>query len=149
YEAHHQVRYTDEALVAATELSDRYIADRFLPDKAIDLVDLAGARARLRAGTPEEGRRDVEERLEALQREKDQAVADEQYERATALRDQIADAQARLEGPSSTVDTGVPVVDVAEIAEVVSRATGIPVKQLTEEEREWLLRLETQLRERV
>jgi len=149
YEAHHQVRFTDEALVAAAELADRYITDRFLPDKAIDLVDLAGARARLRAGTPEEGRREVEERLEALQREKDQAVADEQYERATALRDQIAEAQARLEAPTSTADSGVPLVDVAEIAEVVSRATGIPVKQLTEEERERLLRLESQLRERV
>jgi ATP-dependent Clp protease ATP-binding subunit ClpC len=149
YEAHHQVRFTDEALMAAAELSDRYIADRFLPDKAIDLVDLAGARARLRLGAPEAGQREIEQELEALQRDKEQAVTDEQYERATALRDRIADVRARLERTTADGDTGVPVVDVAEIAEVVSRATGIPVSQLTEEERDRLLRLETQLQNRV
>ncbi len=149
YEAHHQVRFTDEALVAAAGLSDRYIADRFLPDKAIDLVDLAGARARLRLGAPEAGRRETEQELEALLRDKEQAVTDEQYERATALRDRIAEVRARLEGTAADGDTGVPVVDVADIAEVVSRATGIPVSQLTEEERDRLLRLESQLENRV
>ncbi|MBX6722876.1 MAG: ATP-dependent Clp protease ATP-binding subunit, partial [Dactylosporangium sp.] len=149
YEAHHQVRFTDEALVAAAEMSDRYITDRFLPDKAIDLVDLAGARARLRMGTPEAGRRELEQRLDALLREKEQAVADEQYERATALRDQIAAVRARLDRTADGGGPGVPVVGVAEIAEVVSRATGIPVAQLTQEERERLLHLEEQLRRRV
>jgi ATP-dependent Clp protease ATP-binding subunit ClpC len=149
YEAHHQVRFTDEALAAAAEMSDRYITDRFLPDKAIDLVDLAGARARLRMGTPEAGRRELEQRLEALLREKEQAVADEQYERATALRDQIAAVRARLDRTADGGGPGVPVVGVAEIAEVVSRATGIPVAQLTQEERERLLNLEEQLRRRV
>jgi ATP-dependent Clp protease ATP-binding subunit ClpC len=149
YEAHHQVRFTDEALVAAAEMSDRYITDRFLPDKAIDLVDLAGARARLRMGTPEAGRRELEQRLDALLREKEQAVADEQYERATALRDQIAAVRARLDRSADGAGPGVPVVGVAEIAEVVSRATGIPVAQLTQEERERLLHLEEQLRRRV
>mgnify|MGYP002621821387 FL=1 len=149
YEAHHQVRFTDEALVAAAEMSDRYITDRFLPDKAIDLVDLAGARARLRMGTPEAGRRELEQRLEALLREKEQAVADEQYERATALRDQIAAVRARLDRTADGNGNGVPVVGVAEIAEVVSRATGIPVAQLTQEERERLLHLEEHLRRRV
>ena len=149
YEAHHQVRFTDEALVAAAELSDRYITDRFLPDKAIDLVDLAGARARLRMGTPEAGRRELEQRLEALLREKEQAVADEQYERASALRDQIAAVRARLERSADGAGSGVPVVGAAEIAEVVSRATGIPVAQLTQEERERLLHLEEHLRRRV
>ncbi len=149
YEAHHQVRFTDEALVAAAEMSDRYIADRFLPDKAIDLVDLAGARARLRVGTPEAGRREVEQRLEALLRDKEQAVSDEQYERATALRDQISQVRARLETPAEGEGGGVPLVDVAEIAEVVSRATGIPVAQLTEEERDRLVSLESHLQQDV
>jgi ATP-dependent Clp protease ATP-binding subunit ClpC len=81
YEAHHQVRFTDEALVAAAELSDRYITDRFLPDKAIDLVDQAGARVRLRTKTPARDRREREQRLEQLRREKDEAVAVEDYQR--------------------------------------------------------------------
>ncbi len=149
YEAHHQVRFTDEALVAAAEMSDRYVADRFLPDKAIDLVDLAGARARLRAGTPEAGRRETEQQLEALLRDKEQAVSDEQYERATALRDQIASVRSRLEAPAPGEAGAVPVVGVAEIAEVVSRATGIPVAQLTQEEKIRLMNLEAQLRRRV
>jgi ATP-dependent Clp protease ATP-binding subunit ClpC len=149
YEAHHQVRFTDEALVAAAEMSDRYIADRFLPDKAIDLVDIAGARVRLRQGTPEAGRRDLEQRLEALLRDKEQAVSDEQYERATALRDQISSVRSRLEKPPERMGEGVPTVDVAEIAEVVSRSTGIPVAQLTAEERERLTQLESHLSRRV
>ncbi len=148
YEAHHQVRFTDGALVAAAELTDRYLADRFLPDKAIDMMDLAGARARLRMGAPEAGQRELEQRLEALQRDKEQAVADEQYERAMALRDQIAEVRARLDAGEDN-SSGVPMVDVAEIAEVISRATGIPVNQLTEEEKKRLMRLESQLRQRV
>jgi ATP-dependent Clp protease ATP-binding subunit ClpC len=148
YEAHHQVRFTDEALVAAAELSDRYLADRFLPDKAIDLVDQAGARVRLRTGAPDNQRREAEQRLEQLKRDKEQAVADEQYERASALRDEIEQVRARLD-PSPATSGTVPVVDVPEIADVVARATGIPVAQLTEEERERLLRLESQLRHRV
>jgi ATP-dependent Clp protease ATP-binding subunit ClpC len=147
YEAHHQVRFTDEALVAAAELSDRYLTDRFLPDKAIDLVDQAGARVRLRTAAPEAGRRATEQELDQLHRDKEQAVADEQYEKASALRDEIAEVRSRLDPGGET--QGVPVVDVAEIAEVVSRATGIPVNQLTEEERERLLRLESQLHQRV
>jgi ATP-dependent Clp protease ATP-binding subunit ClpC len=151
YEAHHQVRFTDEAVVAAVELSDRYITDRHLPDKAIDLIDQAGARVRRRVKTPPTDLRGLEHEVERLQREKDQAVAAEQYERASGLRDQVAEAQQRLdrarngggEGP------GVPEVGVEDIAEVVSRATGIPVSQLTQEEMERLLGLEERLHERV
>ena len=84
YEAHHQVRFTDEALVAAAELSDRYVTDRFLPDKAIDLIDQAGARVRLRTRTPAADVRELEQQLEEVRRDKEQAVADEQYERASA-----------------------------------------------------------------
>jgi ATP-dependent Clp protease ATP-binding subunit ClpC len=148
YEAHHQVRYTEDALRAAVELSDRYLTDRFLPDKAIDLMDQAGARVRLRTRTPSTDRRGLEQRLEQLERDKDQAVADEQYERASELRDEIATLRGRLAtaGPS---DGSVPEVGVPEIADVVSRSTGIPVAQLTEAERDRLLRLEQELHSRV
>ncbi len=150
YEAHHQVRFTDEALVAAAELSDRYITDRYLPDKAIDLIDQAGARVRLRTRTPAEDVRDLERQLDEVRRNKDQAVADEQYERASELRDRVSELEnqvrrAKGEGEPSNV----PTVGPTEIAEVVSRATGIPITQLTEEERDRLLRLEGYLHERV
>jgi ATP-dependent Clp protease ATP-binding subunit ClpC len=148
YEAHHQVRYTDEALVAAVELSDRYISDRFLPDKAIDLIDQAGARVRLRTKTPRRDVRDLEQRAEELQRDKDQAVASEQYERASQLRDQISEVQQQMEQLDGD-RSAVPEVTVNDIAEVVSRSTGVPVTQLTEEEKDRLLRLEQQLHERV
>ncbi|GAA4577140.1 ATP-dependent Clp protease ATP-binding subunit [Micromonospora coerulea] len=150
YEAHHQVRFTDEALVAAAELSDRYVADRFLPDKAIDLIDQAGARVRLRTRTPAADVRELEQQLDEVRRNKEQAVADEQYERASDLRDRLAELEDQLrrargdEGPNR-----VPSVGPKEIAEVVSRATGIPINQLTEEERDRLLRLEGQLHEKV
>ncbi len=148
YEAHHQVRYTDEALAAAVELSDRYVTDRFLPDKAIDLIDQAGARVRLRITTPRRDVRDLERRAEELQRDKDQAIASEQYEHASQLRDQISQVRQQIQDlggdPSS-----VPEVTAEDIAEVVSRATGIPVRQLTEEEKDRLLRLEEHLHDRV
>jgi ATP-dependent Clp protease ATP-binding subunit ClpC len=149
YEAHHQVRFTDEALVAAVELSDRYVADRHLPDKAIDLIDQAGARVRRRVKTPPTDLRQLEQELERLQREKDQAVAAEQYERASELRDQVAEAQRQLDSARTGGEAGVPCVEVEDIAEVVSRQTGIPVSQLTQEEMQRLLDLEQHLHERV
>jgi ATP-dependent Clp protease ATP-binding subunit ClpC len=150
YEAHHQVRFTDEALAAAVELSDRYVTDRHLPDKAIDLIDQAGARVRRRVKTPPTDLRGLEQELSRLQREKDQAVAAEQYERASELRDQVAEAQRRLaEARTGGGDAGIPCVEVDDIAEVVSRATGIPVSQLTQEEMQRLLGLEAHLHRRV
>ncbi len=152
YEAHHQVRFTDEALTAAAELSERYVTDRFLPDKAIDLVDQAGARKRLRSKAPHTDTRELERRVESLQRDKDQAVADEDYERAGALRDEVAQAQQALEEARherTSGQGGVLEVGVEDIAEVVSRSTGIPVAQLTETERSRLLGLEDQLHQRV
>ena len=151
YEAHHGVRFTDEALVAAAELSDRYLTDRFLPDKAIDLIDQAGARVQLRTGGPDTDRMDLERALEQLLRDKDQAVADEQYERASDLRDKIQVMRAKL---SEEVDTGpehskVAKVTPDDIAQIVSRATGIPANQLTEEERERLTHLEQRLHQRL
>src|ERR1700754_4128485 len=148
YEAHHQVRITDEALDAAAELSDRYITDRFLPDRAIDLIDQAGARVRLRVKTPSPDTREDERRLEQLTRDRDQAVSAENYEKASQLRDEINAIKEKLAAATVSPD-GVPQVTDADIAEVVSRATGIPVAQLTEEERDRLLRLEGHLHDHV
>ncbi|MFE1439642.1 ATP-dependent Clp protease ATP-binding subunit [Streptomyces sp. NPDC058739] len=152
YEAHHQVRYTDEALDAAVELSDRYLTDRRLPDKAIDLIDQAGARVRLRARTKGTDVRAMEREAEQLTRDKDQAVADESYEEAMRLRDRIAELKQRLADATGegTADEGQHLEVTAEaIAEVVSRQTGIPVSRLTEEEKDRLLGLEEHLRRRV
>ena len=148
YEAHHRVKISDEALVAAAELSDRYITGRFLPDKAIDLMDQAAARVRLRSKTKPQDTRALEDELKRLQREKDQAVANEDFEKAPGLRDRVEALRSELEGASQGRQ---PVAGVTpeDIAEVVSRATGIPISQLTEEERERLVRLEEQLHERV
>jgi ATP-dependent Clp protease ATP-binding subunit ClpC len=133
------------------ELSDRYITDRHLPDKAIDLIDQAGARVRRRVKTPPNDLLGLEQEVERLQREKDEAVAAERYERASELRDQVTEAHQRLEQARGGGDggPGVPKVGVEDIAEVVSRATGIPVSQLTQEEMERLLGLEQRLHERV
>ncbi|MGW1323558.1 ATP-dependent Clp protease ATP-binding subunit [Streptomyces antibioticus] len=152
YEAHHQVRYTDEALVAAVELSDRYLTDRRLPDKAIDLIDQAGARVRLGSRTKGTDVRALEREMERLARDKDQAVADEQYEQATRLRDRITELKERIaeESGEDAADEGLDLEVTAEaIAEVVSRQTGIPVARLTQEEKDRLLGLEEHLHERV
>ncbi|SFT53523.1 ATP-dependent Clp protease ATP-binding subunit ClpC [Geodermatophilus amargosae] len=150
YEAHHGVRFTDDALRAAVELSDRYVTDRHLPDKAIDLIDQAGARVRRRVGTPPTDLRGLEDEVDRLQREKDEAVAGEQYERASELRDRLAAAQQRLEEARGAGGRpGVPEVGVEDVAEVVSRQTGVPVSQLTQEEVHRLLQLEERLHQRV
>jgi ATP-dependent Clp protease ATP-binding subunit ClpC len=154
YEAHHQVRYSDEALVAAVELSDRYITGRFLPDKAIDLIDQAGARVRLRTGTRGADLRNLERRADELQRDKDQAVTSEQYERASQLRDEIGEIRQQIDrmerrSRPAAEQAEVPEVGAADIAQMVSRVTGIPVHQLTEEEKDRLLRLEQHLHGRV
>jgi ATP-dependent Clp protease ATP-binding subunit ClpC len=148
YEAHHRVKITEEAIVAAAELSDRYITDRFLPDKAIDLVDQASARVRLRSKTKPVDTRELEDEVRRLKREKDQAISAEDFEKAQDLKGQIQESQDRL-GASKGGRQAVAVVSAEDIAEVVSRQTGIPVSQLTQEERERLLKLEGQLHERV
>ncbi|MEU6811686.1 ATP-dependent Clp protease ATP-binding subunit [Streptomyces sp. NPDC046831] len=152
YEAHHQVRYTDEALIAAVELSDRYLTDRRLPDKAIDLIDQAGARVRLRARTKGTDVRAMEREVERLTLDKDQAVTDEQYETATQLRDRITELKQQIAASShgGEADEGQNLEVTAEaIAEVVSRLTGIPVSSLTQEEKERLLGLAEHLHRRV
>jgi ATP-dependent Clp protease ATP-binding subunit ClpC len=149
YEAHHRVKITEEAIVAAAELSDRYIPDRFLPDKAIDLVDQAAARVRLRSKTKPQDTRTLEEEIERLRREKDQAVAAEDFEKAQELKGRLQERQDRLGAFKIGRRQAVAEVTAEDIAEVVSRQTGIPVSQLTQEERERLMHLEEQLHERV
>ncbi|MFE1955515.1 ATP-dependent Clp protease ATP-binding subunit [Streptomyces sp. NPDC059524] len=148
YEAHHQVRFADGALVAAAELSDRYISDRFLPDKAIDVMDQAGARVRLRGAGRSTEIVSREDKIAKLSREKDQAVAAEDFERASELKQQIADVQGELAGIEERRE-GVVQVTAKDIADVVSRRTGIPVAQLTATEKEKLLKLEDALHDRV
>jgi ATP-dependent Clp protease ATP-binding subunit ClpC len=148
YEAFHRVRISDEAIVAAAELSDRYIRDRFLPDKAIDLIDQASARVRLRTRTKDDGTRSLEEDLRRLARERDQATATEDYDRAGDIKGRIESRQQELEDRRKGRQRA-PEVTAEDIAEVVSRATGIPVSQLTTEERQRLLRLEQELHARI
>lgn len=147
YEEHHGVSYTPDAIRAAVELSDRYISDRFLPDKAIDLIDQAGARLRLSLGKRVDGSA-LMERLATLESEKNSAVAAEHYEEASRLRDEIEAVQRSLDelGSAPRVDA---VVGEPEIAAIVSRATGIPVSRVGQADRERLARLESELHERV
>ena len=148
YEMHRRVKITEEAIVAAAELSDHYVTGHFLPDKAIDIVDQAAARVRLRSKTKPKDTRALEQQARRLKREKDQAVAAEDFEKAHELRGKEVEVRGELEearqGRSPTAE-----VTAEDIAEVVSRATGIPVSQLTQEERDRLMRLEEQLHERV
>ncbi|MEV6076568.1 ATP-dependent Clp protease ATP-binding subunit [Streptomyces sp. NPDC052069] len=148
YEAHHQVRFADGALTAAAELSDRYISDRFLPDKAIDVMDQAGARVRLRSAVRSTEVVSREDALAKLRREKDQAVDGEEFERASELKRRIAEAEGELAGVEERRE-GVVSVTAFDIADVVSRRTGIPVSQLTADEKERLLKLEEEMHARV
>ncbi|MDM7889130.1 ATP-dependent Clp protease ATP-binding subunit [Curtobacterium sp. RHCJP20] len=155
YAEHHDVTYTDDALRAAVELSHRYVTDRHLPDKAIDLVDQAGARRRLALS----GDVDVEalrDQVAELQADKDRAVAEELYEEASRLRDEIDGLEARITAAStgdassaSRPTTADRVITEADIAEVVSRATGIPATRLSQGDRSRLATLEDELHERV
>ncbi|MGL4254816.1 MAG: ATP-dependent Clp protease ATP-binding subunit, partial [Microbacterium sp.] len=150
YEEHHGIVYTDEAIRSAVELSDRYISDRVLPDKAIDLIDQAGARLRLRLGAKVDVSGLIEQ-LATLEADKNAAVSAEHYEEASRIRDRIAAVQARLDDvtASGAAARGEAVVGEPEIAAVISRATGIPVNRLTETERERLAQLEDELHDRV
>ncbi len=148
YEAFHRVRISNEAIVAAAELSDRYIRDRFLPDKAIDLIDQASARVRLRTKTKDDDTRSLDEDLRRLARERDQATAAEDYDRAGRLKDQIESRRSELDDRQKRRQRPAEVT-AEDLAQVVSRATGIPVSQLTTEERQRLLELEQQLHGRI
>ncbi|MFF5662223.1 ATP-dependent Clp protease ATP-binding subunit [Streptomyces griseofuscus] len=148
YEAHHQVRFDDGALVAAAEMSDRYITDRFLPDKAIDIMDQAGARVRLRSASRSTEVVSREDRIAKLRRELEEAVSAEDFERASELKRQLAELEAELAGIEERRE-GVVSVTASDIADVVSRRTGIPVSQLTASEKEKLLKLEEEMHARI
>jgi ATP-dependent Clp protease ATP-binding subunit ClpC len=153
YEAHHRVQITDIALEAAVEMSDRYITGRCLPDKAIDVLDEAGARVRLRSMTKPPNLAELEEQIERLSIQKDEAVRNAEYEEAARLRDQAEQLRAKKEemqkqwrDRAKEVDG---VVDEEVIAEVVSKMTGVPLTRLEKEEAQRLLELENELHKRV
>jgi ATP-dependent Clp protease ATP-binding subunit ClpC len=153
YEEHHKVRFTDQSLVSAANLADRYIADRYLPDKAIDLIDEAGSRMRLtRSDLPAEVK-EMDERIGELRRDKREAVQSQQYERAAQLRDQERSVLAdRGEIEAEAAVTGKDysaVIGEEEIADVLAQWTGIPVHRLTEEETAKLLQMEDELHKRI
>ncbi len=153
YEAHHQVHFTDEAIQAAVSMSNRYIPDRYLPDKAIDVLDEAGARMRIRNMTLPEELRDLDDELRHIRAEKDKAIGEQNFERAAELRDDESKVKAKREEAEKRweEDTSKTTqqVDVEDIADVVSMSTGVPVSNLTEAETEKLLRMENVLHERV
>ena len=153
YEAHHRVRITDDALLQAVELSSRYVTGRYLPDKAIDVMDEAGARVRMQATTRPPDLKALEKDVERLSEEKEAAVASQDFEGAASLRDKADRLNARLEEAQKTWreanQENEGVVDDEVIAEVVAKMTGIPLTRLEEEEAERLLQMETELHNRV
>jgi ATP-dependent Clp protease ATP-binding subunit ClpC len=153
YEAHHRVTITDPALVAAATLADRYINDRYLPDKAIDLIDEAGARMRIRRMTAPPDLREFDEKIADVRREKESAIDAQDFERAAKLRDsekQLLGQKAEREKQWKDGDLDVVAeVDDEQIAEVLANWTGIPVFKLTEEETTRLLRMEEELHKRI
>ena len=153
YEAHHRVKISDEAIIASAELSDRYITDRFLPDKAIDLLDEAAAEVRLRSTVPPVDVKRIEEEIASLEREKEDAVRAEDYETAAGFKQRIEQLRAELheqqEGWAGRRETNAPEVSREDIARILEEWTGVPATNIVQEEAERLLNLETVLHERV
>jgi ATP-dependent Clp protease ATP-binding subunit ClpC len=153
YEAHHRVSITDAALVSAASLADRYISDRYLPDKAIDLIDEAGARMRIRRMTAPPDLREFDERIAQVRRDKESAIDSQDFERAAQLRDtekQLLGQRAQREKEWKAGDLDVvSEVDDEQIAEVLAHWTGIPVYKLTEEETSRLLHMEDEIHKRI
>lgn len=153
YEAHHRVKITDEAISAAVKLSDRYISDRFLPDKAIDLVDEAASKVRLQSFTAPPDLKELEAKMEGLRKEKEAAVLSQEFEKAAMFRDQEHKIKQQLEELKMEWENArgleKSVVSAEDIAHIVSSWTGVPVQKLAEEESERLLRLEDVLHNRV
>ena len=152
YEAHHQVRITDGAVTAAVKLSSRYINDRYLPDKAIDLIDEAGSRVRLKAAEPTPKMKALEDEIAKVEAEKEEAIVRQDFEKAAALRDdenRLRDELTQLKNPKTKEVGFNGEVTEEDIASIVSSWTGVPVVRLTEEESQRLLRLESVLHERL
>jgi ATP-dependent Clp protease ATP-binding subunit ClpC len=154
YEQHHKVQITDEALRAAGELASRYISDRFLPDKAIDLIDEAASRMRIKSMTSPPANRELEGEVETTRREKEAAIEAQEFEKAAALRDterKLTNKKRELEQEWESGESGAerPSIGEEEIADIVSMWTGIPVFKLTEAETQKLMRMEDELHKRV
>ncbi len=152
YEEHHKVTITDEALEAASVLSDRYISERFLPDKAIDLIDEAASRMRIRTMTAPPSFRELEDEIEGVRKDKEAAIEAQEFEKAANLRDterRLTNKKRDLEEEWKAADAPRPSIGEEEIADIVSMWTGIPVFKLTEEEAQKLLRMEDELHKRV
>jgi ATP-dependent Clp protease ATP-binding subunit ClpC len=153
YEQHHKVDITDEALQSAGDLADRYISDRFLPDKAIDLVDEAASRMRIKSMTSPPVYRELEDEIEETRRQKEQAIEDQEFEKAANLRDKerrLTERKRELEAQWESGEGGErPQIGEEEIADIVSMWTGIPVFKLTEAETQKLMRMEDELHKRV
>ena len=153
YEAHHNVQITDEAIDAAVKLSVRYITDRFLPDKAIDLIDEAASRLKMKTYTVPDNVREIEEQLESLSKEKDEAIRTQDFEKAASLRDKEHNTREKLEKEKKKWENknsrAVTTLTEEDIAEVISSWTNIPAKRLTQDENEKLKNLEKSLHERV
>ncbi|MDZ4132005.1 MAG: ATP-dependent Clp protease ATP-binding subunit, partial [Dethiobacteria bacterium] len=154
YEAHHKVKITDEALEAAVKLGDRYISDRFLPDKAIDLIDEAASRVRIRNYTVPPDLKDVEDKLSAMRTEKEAAVRNQEFEKAATLRDQEQKLKEELQGQKKEWEQKVGTSDLSlvteeDVAYIVSSWTGVPVSRIAEEESARLLKLEETLHKRI
>lgn len=153
YEAHHRVKITDEAITAAVTLSHRYISDRFLPDKAIDLVDEAASKIRLQTITTPPDVKDLEEKLQNIQKEKEEAISIQDFERAAVLRDEEKKTQETIKQHKNQwyqmKESHKPIVGEEEIADIVASWTGIPLKKLQQEESERLLHMEEILHQRV
>ncbi|WP_288748519.1 ATP-dependent Clp protease ATP-binding subunit [uncultured Corynebacterium sp.] len=153
YEAHHRVSYTDEALHAAAQLADRYINDRFLPDKAVDLLDEAGARMRIKRMTAPKGLREVDDRIAEVRREKEAAIDAQDFEKAAGLRDderKLGEERSEKEKQWRSGDLEeIAEVGEDQIAEVLAHWTGIPVLKLTEKESSRLLNMEEELHKRI
>ena len=153
YEAHHNVKITDEAIKAAVELSTRYINDRFLPDKAIDLVDEAASRVKMRTYTQPDTLKKLEEEISAMNKEKDDAIKVQDFEKAASLRDKINVEKEKLQKEKEKWESkntkSITTLTEEDIAEVVASWTGVPVKKLTQTENEKLRNLEQTLHQRV
>ncbi|MCK4994371.1 MAG: ATP-dependent Clp protease ATP-binding subunit [Candidatus Omnitrophica bacterium] len=153
YEAHHRVKYSDVALIAAAKLSERYISGRFLPDKAVDIIDEAGAKARLAAMTAPPDLKDMENKIEELRKEKEAAVKAQDFEKAASYRDNERESRSELDKirrswKESNMEMSVEVQE-EDIAEIISQMTGVPIARLEEKESEKLLKMEEELHKTV
>ena len=153
YEAHHKVKISDEAIVAAVDLSIRYITDRFLPDKAIDLIDEAASKVRLKENTPPMSIKELEEKIQSIDKEKEEVIRGQDFEKAAKVRDEQSKLKRKLETVKNEWRTSsskyYDLVDADAVAEVLSLWTGVPVNKIVEEEAEKLLNLEEVLHKRV